>query len=107
MGNRLIIRVPVRVTTFDVEKNETVDVSTYMMQSKLLQFVQSQTKKYAKKNVTFTARVLYHRTKGVFNEFEFTDAEDFQRKIEPTLERGLLKDLKRDGYLAKDSVENL
>lgn len=107
MTGRLVLRIPIRVTTFDNESNETVDSSTYTKQGQLAKFVQSQTKKYSKRNVTFTAKILYNRKDDYFNEFNFTSLEDFESKLAPCIERPLLKELVKNKVLPKEYVSGL
>lgn len=104
---RLVLRIPIRVTINSKKTGETLETSTYTKQTPLGQFIQLTTKEYGNKNVTFTARVMYHRTKDSYNEFEFTDKADFDRKLEPCLERSLLKDLLKDGMLVKEYVQGV
>lgn len=105
-SKRLVLRVPIRVTTLDAKTGETMNVSTYTKQTQLLQFVQSQTKRY-RDSATFVARVLYDRKQDYYNEFEFTNATDFNKKIEPCLERDLLKQLLKDKALLPEYVQGL
>ena len=107
VAKRLVLRIPIRVSTLDAKTGETIDNSTYTKQTQLLKFVQSQTKKYRNKDVAFVARVMYNRIESVYNEFEFDSAEDFEQKLAPCLERPLLKDLVKDGLLSKDLVSGL
>lgn len=90
---RLVLRIPVRVTVFDAETDETIVSATYTKQNELAKFVQSQVKEYGNKNTWFVARVMYDRKQDSYNEFVFTDVADFKEKLEPCLEKQLLKEL--------------
>lgn len=104
---RLVLRIPIRVTTFNAETDETINSATYTKQKPLADFVKSQVKENRGKNVGFVARVMYDRKQDSFNEFVFTSYADFEQKLEPCLERVLLKDLLKDGMLVKDYVQGL
>ena len=104
---RLVLRLPIRVTVFDAKTDETIVSGTYSKQSELAKFVQLQVKEYRGKNVAFVARVMYDRKQDSFNEFIFTSLADFKEKLEPCLERPLLKELLKDGMLVKDYVQGL
>ena len=104
---RLVLRIPIRVTVFDAETDETITSATYTKQNELAKFVQLQVRENRGKNVGLTARVMYDRKQDSYNEFVFTTFTDFQEKLEPCLERPLLKELLKDGMLVKDYVQGL
>ena len=104
---RLVLRIPIRVTVFNAETDETINSATYTKQKPLSDFVKSQVKENRGKNAAFVARVMYDRKQDSFNEFVFTSYTDFEQKLEPCLERPLLKDLLKDGMLVPEYVRGL
>ena len=104
---RLVLRIPIRVTVFDTETDETISSATYTKQNELAKFVQSQVKEYGNKNTWFVARVMYDRKVDSYNEFAFDTFSEFKEKLEPCLERALLKELLKDGMLVKEYVQGL
>lgn len=103
---RLVIRIPIRVTSFDAKTGETLNVSTYTKQTQLVKFVQLQTKKYGD-SATFNAKVLYNRKQDYFNEFDFNSAAEFNEKIAPCIERQLLKELLNTNVLPEEYVSGI
>lgn len=104
---RLVLRIPIRVSVIDNETGATLSTSTYTKQRQLADFVQLQVRENRGNNVSFEAKVLYNRKLDYFNEFGFKNFKEFQEKLEPCLDRGLLKDLLKDKMVVKDYVQGI
>ncbi len=104
---RLVLRIPIRVSVIDNKTGDVVTSSTYTKQRQLSDFVQLQVRENRGNDVTFEAKVMYDRKQESHNEFRFKNFKDFQEKLEPCLERQLLKELLKDKMVVKDYVQGL
>lgn len=104
---RLVLRIPIRVTVLNAQTGETIASATYTKQKPLAEFVKLQVKENGGKNTWLMAKVMYDRKQDSYNEFAFDTFKEFQEKLEPCLERQLLKELLKDKMLVKEYVQGL
>lgn len=104
---RTTVRIPIRVSVFDANTLKTITTSTFTRQTQLSDFVQLKLREYRGKDVAFEARVMYNRKEDFFNEFQFTTFKDFKEKLEPCLEKELLKDMIKDKTMPKEYAPSL
>jgi len=95
------IRVPITVKLFDNKNNELIFSSSSAVKSKIRNLTSEALAQNEDKDVTGIATLMYSRKEDSWNQFAFYTIEEFDEKIAPVLEIGLLRELKASGMMEK------
>ena len=95
------IRVPITVKLFTVENHELIWSSSSAVKSKIRNLTSEALAQNEGNDVYGECVVMYSRKQDSWNGFVFSTMEEFDEKITPILELGLLRELKSAGMLEK------
>jgi len=98
MGSQTI-RVPINVKIYDAETKELILSSSSTIKSKIRNLTSEALAQNA--NVRGLCTITYSKAQDSMNAFEFYTMEEYDEKMEPLLEIGLLRELKASGMLEK------
>jgi len=100
MGSQTI-RVPITVKIFNAKNDEMIFNASSSVKSKIRNLTSEALAQNENLDVVGTAKVTYSREQDSFNSFDFKTIEEFDEKMGPILEIGLLRELKASGMLEK------
>lgn len=100
MGSQTI-RVPISVKIYDVYTGELILNASSAIKSKIRNLTSEALAQNADKELEGSVVVTYSRKQDSWNAFNFKSIEEFDAKITPILEIGLLRELKAVGMLEK------
>ena len=98
MGSQTI-RVPINVKIYNAKTNELIVSSSSTIKSKIRNLTSEALAQ--NEDVRGLTTVTYSKAQESMNAFEFKTMEEYDEKIAPLLEIGLLRELKASGMLEK------